>query len=459
MKDSSSNSKKYLIIIWAAFCMILFAYLAFTTDVIPFMDYWGGCAAYIEHILNDPVDFKTIFTLPHGIHWNPFYSLCDYVFVRVFKCNNQAYIFTGMIFSFITFFLLIMHFNASFKSDNKKHLILGAVFYLLPVFNLNQWEILTISCNFQFMFRIMIYIASFILLDKIFKIKSCRKELIYSVLFGLINAVSIFCISQAYYPGFASALIFACTLELILKRKKQDLLPCIFIILCNASASVGCYMTTLKETAQVSLTSNSSVIDMAKGFILMLGATVTPTFVLSKTVIINLLVGLFILFLAVASTIIFFKNRHFDTSLFSIMCLVYAFVSIIIIIIGRMNFYGIETLGTSRYVVDTTIGLLGLTHIFLTEHFRDKADAETNKKKGLINTLLILSISGMILLSSCFELLISPLRKEYYHSLVIIAEDIDSYSDTELAIFNANPQDVRDGINIMKEYHLNLWSD
>jgi hypothetical protein len=347
------------------------------------MDYWGGCSAYIEHIINDPVDFKAIFALPHGIHWNPFYSLCDYVFVRIFKCNNQAYIFAGMLCSFITFFLLIMHFNSSFKSENKKHLIIGAVFYLLPLFNLNQWEILTISCNFQFMFRIMIYIASFILLDKLFKVKSSQKELIYSVLFGLINAVSIFCISQAYYPGFAAALITSCMLELIIKRKKQDIIPCIFIILCNIAASVGCYMTTLKETAQVSLTSsNSGVIDIAKGFVLMLGATVTPTFVLSKTIIINLVVGFFILFLAVVSIIIFFKNKQYESSLFPIMCLVYAFVSIIIIIIGRMNFYGIETLGTSRYVVDTTIGLLGLTHIFLTEHFTNKTDAETSKKKS-----------------------------------------------------------------------------
>ena len=73
--------------------------------------------------------------------------------------------------------------------------------------------------------------------------------------------------------------------------------------------------------------------------------------------------------------------------------------------------------------------------------------------------MIILALGAMVFLSSCFELAISPFRRQYYHSLVEMAENPSNYSDEDLSSFQADPQEVRKGIETLKEYKLCIWSD
>ena len=54
---------------------------------------------------------------------------------------------------------------------------------------------------------------------------------------------------------------------------------------------------------------------------------------------------------------------------------------------------------------------------------------------------------------------IGPYRKAYNQNMVDLALGIDNVSDEELQIFQAPPEDVRGGIEVMKKYHLCLWRD
>ena len=449
--DRSKNFKDSFILI--GLCLLLFLYLLFVTDKMPYMDYWNGMSVYIPHVLNDPVNLNEIFHLPHILHWNPLYSLVDYIYIRVFKFNNQVYIFSGMAFSFIIFYIIYRYYHQNFRPENKKLLITGLLIYMLMVFNLNQWEILTMSCILPFMFRIMIYILCFMGLDRLLKKDASAGKYICCILFGISNMIIIFLISQAYYPGFASAIIGACLLELILIHDKKNIFPCIFIILCNALGTAGCYLTTDMSTTPIAVSSEGGgIIEYIKGFLIMLGGTITPTFVLVRTHIISYIIGTAIFILVVYALILYFSKKQNHIAYFPVMCLIYAFVSIVIIIMGRLKGYGLESLGTSRYVVDTTLGLLGLVHIFMTSY---QAEDFKNKRYAMI----ILALGAMVFLSSCFELAISPFRRQYYHSLVEMAENPSNYSDEDLSSFQADPQEVRKGIETLKEYKLCIWSD
>ena len=91
-KQKEVLDKAIIFFIGAIMASFLLYYVSISTDCLPLMDYWKGCSAHLEQIVDGGFSWSYIFPIPHKLHWNPFYSICDYIFVRVFKCDNRAYI-------------------------------------------------------------------------------------------------------------------------------------------------------------------------------------------------------------------------------------------------------------------------------------------------------------------------------------------------------------------------------
>lgn len=425
--------------------MGLYLYIHRSIGHIPLMDYWKNGAEVLQHILYDPIDLSSFVTFPHALHWNPLYDAYNYIFVRIFRSDNCSYIYAGMVITIMTTILLIIFYSKFLK--NGKWDFIGALLFILPLYNLNQWEIIVLSCYVAFSLRIFLYVILWIWTDRLMSREGKPIELI---LYGLLSFGVIMYTSQAYYPGLVAGICGTVLLKMIIKKKikKED----IIVVLVQISSALVCYLTMIKTPigATESIALSKVFFDQIRGVLFMLAATIVPV---TKQTDINMCIGIgsVIFLLTIIAIILFLKERMYEKTYLPLMLLVYAFVSILTIIAGRMYIYGFLTLGSSRYVVETTIGLMGLVSIYWYSFSHGKYGV---KILSFI-TMMLLTIG--IMYANKIEWGIGPYRAQYNINMQYLAEHIDEASDEELEMFQAPPEDVRETVKFMKENHLCIW--
>lgn len=460
MKDMMRKEKfwKYFlnILIFTSLAGYLMCYISKSIGPMPLMDYWLGSGDYLESVMTEPLQLDNVISFPHALHWNPFFYFFDYFFVRYFYCDNRAYIYAGMVICFISIIILMKVYNQYFKVENKIVNAIGTIICTMPIINLNQWEIITLYCYFAFMARILIYLLLFYALDRLLH-SDCKKFLSKAILYSVISIIVINGVSQAYFPGMIAAVIGAILINCLVKKERDKYIGCISIIVGQIVGSL-LYYVTLDQTGMPVENVKSIIVilkDYFKGLLVMLGATVIPLSKQTENINFCYIVGGIILILAGMACFLFFKMKMYNITYFPLMCLIYAFVSIIVIIYGRLDRFGLESLGSSRYVVETTIGLIGLLQIY----WKCLHNYATKIKYKVAVLPIIMGLFVAMIWANHIEMGIGPYRKDYNENMVKIAKNIDNVKDEDLTIFQAPAEDVRAGIAVMKKYHLCVWQE
>ena len=459
LNRKEKNGKEWMIFLVAGILMsgYLLKYISVSIGEMPMMDYWLGSAAYLERVLNEPIQLKYIIQIPHALHWNPFYSLCDYVFIHLFKCDNRAYIYCGVAFAIVSIVLLLYVYWKYFKQNNKLADFCGCLICTLPIINLNQWEIFTLYCNFQFMFRVLLYLWLFYCIDKYAHEGDDRKTWKKAILYGICGMFIILLVSQAYFPGFVAGIMGILGLDLILYRNKVAIKRYVLLISFYLSGII-IYLLTLTPSEKIAGSKGDffkTFAEYGKGILLMLGSTVVPATKQTENMTNCYIIGIGILMVTCVGLIIYFKIKLYQVTYFPIACLIYAFVSIVVIEMGRISVFGLESLTSSRYVVETTIGLIGIAQIYWV--FLCK-NSKRWIGRGVAGSILV-SMLVLLCWANNTEMKMGPNRKAYNQNMVELASNIDDVSDEELAVFQAPAQDVRDGIAVMKKYKLSIWRE
>lgn len=457
--DNNNRQKLYFdnigyIAVFLLASLFLFHYLYLSIGKLPLMDFWRY-GSNLEHVICEKMDLKYIVGIPHALQWNPFHQLADYAFVRLFKCDNRAYVYSGMFVSFLIILFVLRIYKEKLATNKKMVDFVGMILCVLPIINLNQWEIFTLFCNFSFMFRIFLYLLLFYMTERY--ISGSSKGIQIPLILGICEMLLICFASQAYFPGFVAAICFMLAIDILLNKRRDRILLYLVIVVCNVLGTLFYFLTL--ESAEVTASAGSTeILNFIKGLVIMLGATVIPVSKSAESLSQYYILGGGILTITCIVVFLYFKHQLWKKNLFSIACLVYAFVSIMVITYGRADLFGIASLASSRYVVETTIGLLGLVQILWTL-FYDRAIKNRNFISGGAFLIALCYIFVLLCYANISELKIGPYRKEYNNAMIELAYNIDNVSDEELDIFQAPAQDVRQTINIMKKYHLSLWTD
>jgi hypothetical protein len=430
-------------------------YIFISAGQVPLMDYWLNSKEYLEMVMTQSFQWNRIFIFPHALHWNPLYTICDYFLIHIFRCDNRAYVYGGMMFSYAIFTLMLMIYRKHFEPDNLIATFIGIVLFVMPFINLNQWEIFTLYCNLQFMMRIFTYLVLMYFLDRLlYNYGRYRKGMLFICVFSIANLFTIFMMSQAYFPGLIAAEIAVILIDMIIYRKKEKKYIYIGTLLSSVIGFLFYYATLQK--IEIGIRKDIGFFDRmmnySKGLIIMLGGVLVPQTVAQENIRINYIMGSIILVLAIMAVFMFFKMKIYNETYFPLLCMIYAFVSIIVIMLGRMS-YGLEYLTSSRYVVETTVGLSGLIQIYWWCFLKKR------KVNRVVHSVVLFSMLIAIGYVNKTEMKIGPYRKAYNQNMVDLALGIDNVSDEELQIFQAPPEDVRGGIEVMKKYHLCLWRD
>lgn len=458
------NNKKLLnyivyIMVFIMSAGFLWHYLYISIGPIPLMDYWVGSGEALENIMTNQIQLNMFIKIPHALHWNPIGGFVNIFFVHFFGCDNRAYVYAGMLASFATIILLMYVYRKYLSSEKTLLNIVGIMVCVMPIINLNQWEILTLFANYVFMFRIFMYLLLIYFLDRfLHNYENSKKYLCKVVFFSIVNFFVILFMSQAYFVGLVIAEGSVIVIDYFIYKKKEKIRMYFMVLMSAGIASVIYYITLEKSSIQVigeNINLFHRVADYIQGLLIMLGSTVVPQTIALNNMSVSCEIGIIIFELSIMSVWLFFKSEMCKKTYFPIACLLYAFSSIIVIMVGRIYSYGLETLTSSRYVVETTIGLLGLLQIYW--YCFCKMSMKLKYRLGII--LVLLSIVLLICWANKMEMQAGPYRKAYNQSMAEIALDIENASDEQLSIFQSKPEYVREGIAAMKKYKLLLWKE
>ena len=331
-------------------------------------------------------------------------------------------------------------------------LILGGILWLLPLMNLNQWEILTLYCNFPFMLRVFLFTLLFYLLDRFFH----RDEGSWGGAVGLIvfGVFAMLACGQGYLFGVFAGVAGVVILDMCLGNRKALRGQQIAILAAYALAVIFYLATLLPEDLEGSGIVLSAW-DYFKGFLIALGSTLMPNSFVQDALAGTYAVGALILVLTIVALIRYFRSGMYRRTCLPLFLLIYAFVSIIAMEYGRAGFFGIISMSSSRYVVETTLGILGLVMIYW-----DWFTAAWRRGRPIRYLALLAALAFIVIFLQIdqVEWEIAYFRQVYGNEMIDIAYRVDEVPDEDLAIFQSEPDAVRMGLAIMEENELCIFS-
>jgi len=465
---SIEKAKKYLIeplknnkiIILCVIGVLLFQiyYLIISTRNVPFMDYWRDIKDFGEKIMTGKFGFQDIW-ISTTSQRNPLIRILFAINMLVFNYNPQIEIFMGIFFQLLSFFIIIYAFNKENKENNKLIIFqfLSSTF-LLAIFSLNQWEILTLEFSLSFMIRISCYILIFILLNYcLFDMQNNKKQL---VIISIFLPIIICFLSQLYFIAFIGTIGIMVIMHFCINYKKDRFLYFKNYLYLGIAAIIGAIIYSINISGDLTVKNTISasvfIINLIKGTLLMFGASLCQHF--SEYSFYNIsghtmiyLQGIVLAIIYIFALLIYIKKKMYLKTYIPLFLILYCFLSIIIIFYGRVFEFDLYYLMASRYTCETTLGLIGLLWIFANDILNNQ-----NKTK-IFSIISLLIIVFSLILEAYFEKNLDPSRGAYLGRIKDIMLNIDSASDEELIIFQASPIEVRSGINILKEYNLNIF--
>jgi hypothetical protein len=454
-------SKRNYIVLVSILAIVIFMinYLSISTANVPIMDYWRFIYSIANDIQGDALGWNELWST-YGFAPG-LLTLTLFINIRCFGLNTQFDIYGGVLLLFVISIFIYYRYKNFVNINYLTQLLFVPV--ILSVFNYNQWEILTLQFSLSFMIRILSFIIVFYLTDKLLMNNKNPQYLFYTSSAFFILTSSF--IAGQYLPSLVITMFFVIFLHLILNRNKLEKKFKVLIII----GFLIVFIIAIIQIIRFNIFSLGGDIyffhklilsgDFFKAIFKMLNASVLHQAVadnLSSSLL--LILGITIFAIYFFSVFVYFSKKMYLKSYFPITLIAYSLINIIIIIYARTSVYGLDYLSASRYVCETTYGLVGVLMI-VSHFFSHTSEAKnTHNVYVIISVIIIMYISFFLILSGYKERKIAPYRKDYFNRAIVLMKDIDNYEDKDLGIFQANSPDmVRKGVDFMKQHNLGVF--
>lgn len=433
-------------------------WISCSTANVPVMDFWRYICDLTTKVFRGEFSFSDMWQTMGG-HREGFAYLLIALNIRYLHLNLSLWIYIGLILTLISCIFLYNYYKKVIITDynrNGSYDISKILFFIIPLvlFCFNQWEIFTLAFSFSFALRRALYLLMFVLMEKvIFNYNSIKKymfEIIVLLLF-----IMLF-ISGGYLPAFVGAIIFCFILDSIFNYREKGFVPkqyCFITLVIVFSMIV--YSLGLSGVPQDTDILNIFSVELIKGILIMLGSSVVDTsYVDNLGINFSIYIGIIILVIYLFALFLYFYTKMWKKTYVPIMLILYSGINIFIINFARASKFGSSYLSSSRYSYETIMGIIGVSCILI----RYMLSVNFKTKKSKVSIVLIGIISIMLLSSYVAEFRMAKFRKSYQNNLIDIMYNIDSYSDDELSVFQANePEQVRNGVKLMRDYNLGVF--
>ncbi len=459
MKNKKIIRSSKFIVLTSIIIFILYALYAFVdkaASTVPLMDYWDYITWYVEPIFEGTFSFFDFWREEDILRISPLVRFILLVDIWFFAVDIRVQVMFG--FFVLSIYAVVVSYKFYFKSVQigyMKHIILFTLTIAISIVNFNQWEVITQAFSPSFFLRMLTYIVIIYLTGDLLSVADDKAQYKKTIIVGVIMLINIVFIATPYYYALVLSLVVGVVIKTIDSKNKNALAYGGIIIVFSGIGTFLNYGLSHTTSGLVSDTLNTSFqglfsLDTLYACVLMVGALFTHA--LSNNMI-NTIIGLFVVVFSIYITFLFIRKKLYRVSYFPLIIFLYGVISIGVIVFTRVPEFGAEYAVSSRYVVDTTFSLIGL----LVMLFMIVQDS----KLGL--RIMAVSFCGFtvcaLICCAVSEYKIAPNRAEYSNNLAIMMNDIDNYSDEELAVFQASTAQIaRGGVEILKKYNLSVFN-
>ena len=396
----------------------------------------------------------------------------------LFQLNTLIDIHMSAVIVLITAILVFFQYKKSMIGlANERFVQISFITISIIIFSLNQWEIITLGIGVVLFLRVMIFIMSFSVLNDILLKNKLERNNVIKLTILIISSVLLF--GAGYFPACIGSMVVVLLIKILsMGGSSKGFLSLIrytkvynkTLMLISSTAAVGIYlylynisndnMGTYTPIVQKLIYIIYNPVESVKFFLLsntasILGVEFAQSYLNEG---IMLFIGGFVILLYILSVIIFIRLKMYKNTYLPILFILHSLLICSIILVGRLS-YGITYGMSSRYVVETQLGIIGVAWIFIYYYKVKIKSFDLKNFKSVLTALIICFILGGQVISNIHEWRTSPYRKIAFEKMRSIAANSENYSNDDLMIFQYEPQQVRVGIEIMKKYKLNVFSD
>ena len=450
--------KTWLIILFSIVMAVMgFYYVYLSARNIVFMDYWRHINNYIRPVMTNKLSLADIWESCGGQR-NIFQNLLVVYNIKFFNLNCLWEAYAGIIVIVITGIILYLEWERNTANNVQikvNHLIKQVIFLpvIFTLFNLNQWEILSLEFSFSFMVRILCFIISMFLTNKLLQENNKLISFFYT---GIFISFLIVFLSQLYWVALLGGLFIVWLFDYAIKKKfnKYEIIyywtPIILAIF------LYFYRLSITNSGidKISFFSLKFYAKIIMGFPYMILGSIVPQTIIEKLnktslILLSTLFNTFIIF----SIFLFFKRKIYKKTYLPAMLIAYGFFSILMIETGRISLFPLVYLTASRYSCETTLIWVGVIYIY--------SYATILKNPIMFKTILcqltVCLIISFVLFADYTEFKIAPYRGYNKDQMLKMIKNDSAFSDEELKSLQGNIKEIRNGIILMRKYSLNIF--
>lgn len=451
----------------AAFFGVYLQYVYRVSYNVPHMDAWLTLAERIEKYMEGNITFQDVFPIPHDEYFSLLHFPINYVLTVFFKLNYQLLTYTAAIFLLAESVIIYRAYRWSISRKDKMVQIVQVLmfgFLLLAVYNLNQWEIASFYCAFVFFLRTSFYCYMFYYIDKVLhKAERHTRDYVYA---GILCVIAIIVISHAYFPGAIATVALIMIYDYISKRDWKKINY--YLIVAGFVVGAGILYIATYSFKQISGGSSSqptnllnSLWGLIRATVLMASAPLAHSSMALGTST-HYLIGIGHILISAFAVICYFARKEHKQSYMPLMLILYGYISIIIISLIRLKAFSVSYVLSSRYVVETTLILLGEFWILITlvaDAFARKNHSLKRKSVSVVAMLFVLLLAWGIHESNSVEWGVAPYRRAGFKQNAYKILNVDYVTDRELAGFQAPAGPIRRAVKMMEKYELGVFYD
>lgn len=347
----------------------------------------------------------------------------------------------------------------------KKHILFGvlcAIGVAAVCLNPNQWELVIEPFALAIALRECLYYLVFLLFSlfftKLFEIPF-KKQLIFMTLLTVVSFLLSITLSAAYFVGLLGAISIGGCILIIDQRKqircRQCVLGVIWAIGVLGTLAVYLHFTAGSVMASASASASMHLTDVVKGWLIFWGGALVPQNYSEASLTPFYVAGTLFTVISAVLLVLYLRRGLHKKSYFPIFLLAYGGVLALTLIVGRSTTYGLAGMASSRYCVESCMGLSGALFMLsgLVLH------SEQRRWSGVLAGAAVCAVILSAALCFRVELEIAPYRRIYQENISVSMQTIDLLDSDAFAAFQAPEEDVRNAVAFLRDNNLSIFRD
>lgn len=457
MGNFSRHRSMYITV--AVFIILGIKYVSLSTRNVPVMDYWRDIVQLVPPAMNGKVSVGLLWEDYIG-HRSPLLKILEIINIYFFSfnCRIESYLgILGLAAEGIVLYIVWNRIETASESDASpkwKRCIAPLIYVVL--FNLNQWEILSLQFSFAFSIRLFLFLLVFMLLDNhlVYKKRGFSK-------IGILSGTVICTISSLYFAAWMLVIGIIFIFNIFYKREERTWYTAnMFWYFCPCIAAIVLYLYDISYAGGGGGSQRfwNLVLsgDFFKGVLYVLAGSIINQSILETMQPLYIeLIGGMLAAVVIVAVFLYFAVHMYKITYFPMMMCGYGLLTIPILIYGRASMFDLFYLTSSRYVCETNLIWVGCVFVFLYV-----IRTQYKRVSGILSAACLLLVVVAVIRADIVEFQIAPYRGAYKDDLIQLMRDsdIESKEDDVFNPFQSSPEIVKNGIKILKQYNLNIYA-